>query len=148
MRYIDAVVNGGEGAFVDRAIALLKQADSDTAALDEANKRLNARLTDSLNDLKSASIAIENLNRALGMCQSDFAFFRKENGRLTNALDTAQAEINKMRLASNIPGDIQNKITTAQADIGSVLRKLSAASDVLDVAHQCRTVCSAHNGGS
>lgn len=44
MSYLNNAVNGTDGAFVDRAIAQLKQADVDVAEWDRANRQLAQRL--------------------------------------------------------------------------------------------------------
>ena len=171
MSYLNNAVNGAEGAFVDRAIAQLKQADVDVAEWDRANRQLDQRLLtreDQLRNFKEDSVsAAQSIAVLVGdneRVRGELEFLRKQNtrlmndhvraqdelakmrsdldlcsrahGRLTDALATAQVEIDKMRLASNVPEDLQNKITTAQTDIGSVLRKLAAAADVLRFANQ------------
>lgn len=143
MSYLNNAVNGAEGAFVDRAIAQLKQADVDVAEWDRANRQLDQRLLtreDQLRNFKEDSVsAAQSIAVLVGdneRVRGELEFLRKQNTRLMNDLATAQVEINKMRLASNVPEDLQNKITTAQTDIGSVLRKLAAAADVLRFANQ------------
>lgn len=143
MSYLNNAVNGAEGAFVDRAIAQLKQADVDVDGWDRANRHLAQCLLtreDQLRNFKDDSVsAAQSIAVLVGdneRIREELEFLRKQNTQLMDALATAQVEINKMRLASNVPEDLQNKITTAQTDIGSVLRKLAAAADVLRFANQ------------
>lgn len=143
MSYLNNAVNGAEGAFVDRAIAQLKQADVDVDGWDRANRHLAQHLLtreDQLRNFKDDSVsAAQSIAVLVGdneRIRGELEFLRKQNTQLMDDLATAQVEINKMRLASNVPEDLQNKITTAQTDIGSVLRKLAAAADVLRFANQ------------
>lgn len=145
MSYLDNAVNGAEGAFVDRAIAQLKQADADV----DTFRQVNAQLSASREDLKSAAVAIENLNRVLGeendtrrglernvqelqqeveKLRADLDFCQKANAHLMNDHVRAQEELAVMRMANSAS---LNKVTVAQSDIGSVLRKLVHACEVL-----------------
>lgn len=150
MSYLNNAVNGAEGAFVDRAIAQLKQADVDVAEFKEDSVSAaqsiavlvgdNERVRGELEFLRKQNTRLMNdhvrAQDELAKMRSDLDLCSREHGRLTDALATAQVEINKMRLASNVPEDLQNKITTAQTDIGLVLRKLAAAADDLRFANK------------